>query len=286
MTSWTLQCFSSIFNNSTSLDGDNIILPTSILTDLTSNDEISSPYIFNITHDKTSQHITCVAIEFTNDTDIVYVPNWIMQNLFPLNDGDDVSISLDANISKQKCGLIKIQPHDSIFITLDDHKSILESSLMQYNTLTSGTSIIIKTNGIEFNIDIVEIEDESGVKQHNAYTIDTDIEVDFLPPLDYVELKPDHWPDSMNWPLEYGINIIEEIVGMPTKYILSNGIHVEGTNKPPTPPPIPAPAPPPPLPATRSAPGPSAPGPSANGHSEPHKSGFVPFSGKGNKLGN
>ena len=259
MTSWTLQCFSSIFNNSTSLDGDNIILPTSILTDITSNDDIIPPYIFNITHDKTSQCVTCVAIEFTNDTDIVYVPNWIMQNLFPLNDGDSVIIRLDTNITNNKCGLLKIQPHDSIFITLDDHRSLMEAALVNFNTLTSGTTISIKHADLEFNIDIVSMEDLSGNTVTNGYIIDTDVEVDFLPPHDYVEIKPDHWPPLVEWPLPYDVNIIEEIIGRPTKYVLSDGRQIEGTN-------VPAPAP--------------APTPDSN------PSGFVPFSGKGNKLGN
>ncbi len=76
-------------------------------------------------------------------------------NLFPFEIGDEVVIEL---VNLKKGGLVKIQPHDSIFITLDDHKKVLEDALTKYSTLTSGTSIIIQSQEMEFNLGIVELK--------------------------------------------------------------------------------------------------------------------------------
>ena len=57
--SWSLQCFTDIFlQNQTNLVGDQIILPTSILEELTQDDSIKSPYVFSITTEKTFQTIS------------------------------------------------------------------------------------------------------------------------------------------------------------------------------------------------------------------------------------
>jgi hypothetical protein len=85
--------------------------------------------------------------------------------------------------------------------------------------------------------------------------VDTDVAVEFLPPLDYVEEKPSDWPEAEQWPLGTGVFIKEEIRADPKVYVLSDGRRVSLT-------PAPAPAP------------------------ARERGAFVPFSGKGHRLGN
>ena len=94
--SWELSCFPDIFSQKqVTLKGDQIILPASILEELTNDDDdIQSPYIFTITTGNTEQVISCYAIEFTNYEPVVNIPNWINHNLYPYQVGDMVKISL------------------------------------------------------------------------------------------------------------------------------------------------------------------------------------------------
>ena len=186
-----------------------------------------------------------------------------MHNLY-LNDMDEVKLCfLDSDIHLAK--KIVVQPHDSIFLTLQDHKTLLEESLKEFSSLTVGTTISIHHNDAEFSLSVVEVNPS----HQYVSLIDTDVEVEFMPPLDYVEVKPDDWPVSENWPLDPGVYIKQEICTNPKEYILSNGKHIiirDIISGPPSPlseDAIPAPA----------------------NENESQEKKFVPFSGKGNRLG-
>eukprot|EP00740_Mantoniella_antarctica_P025982 CAMPEP_0198706864 /NCGR_PEP_ID=MMETSP1468-20131203/391088_1 /TAXON_ID=1461545 /ORGANISM="Mantoniella sp, Strain CCMP1436" /LENGTH=351 /DNA_ID=CAMNT_0044465819 /DNA_START=1321 /DNA_END=2368 /DNA_ORIENTATION=+ len=61
-------------------------------------------------------------------------------------------------------------------------KAVLETTLRTYTCLTVGDSILINYNNKRYYVDIVEARPNSAV-----CIVDTDCEVDFAPPLDYVE---------------------------------------------------------------------------------------------------
>ena len=260
---WTLTCLNAVFNpNGKSLHGDNIIVPQQILEEIQNIER--TKYQFVIKNASETQSICCRVEEFCPGDDMqVYMPAWIMHNLY-LNDMDEIKLSLlDSEIHPAK--KIVVQPHDSIFLTLDDHKSVLENSLKSFSSLTTGTSISVHHDGEEYPLSIIAVE-----PTHQFVSlIDTDVEVEFMPPLDYVEVKPSDWPESEQWPLDPGVYIKEEICTTPKEYVLSNGKRI--VVKPPTPPPPPAPIP-------RPAPAPLP-------ETQPDENKFVAFSGKGNRLG-
>ena len=77
---------------------------------------------------------------------------------------------------------MKIQPHSKTFLDISDPRAVLETYLRQYSCLTVGDTIVFHYNERNYYIDIVEAKPQRAVS-----IIETDCEVDFLPPKDYVE---------------------------------------------------------------------------------------------------
>ena len=223
MTSRTfvLNCYTDTFYpNPTVLKGDNIIVPTKILEEIQELED-NNVFIFSVTNTSNNNvsSISCKAVEFSHDPSLsgnVYIPQWMQQTLL-LNLGDCVNVSLLTQ-QLEKGTKITVQPQDSLFLILDNHKEILEKSLKDFNTLTSNTSIIISYDDEDYGIQITDVEPNNG----SISIIDTDLEVDFLPPIDYIEFKPSDWPEDESWPLPHGVFIQEERLTDPKQYILSN----------------------------------------------------------------
>lgn len=77
---------------------------------------------------------------------------------------------------------VKLQPHTSDFLDISNPKAVLERTLRGYSCLTVGDAICLHYNGKRYFIDVVD------AKPGNAISvIETDCEVDFAPPHDYVE---------------------------------------------------------------------------------------------------
>lgn len=77
---------------------------------------------------------------------------------------------------------VKLQPHTSDFLDISNPKAVLERTLRGYSCLTVGDAICLHYNGKKYFIDVVD------AKPGNAISvIETDCEVDFAPPHDYVE---------------------------------------------------------------------------------------------------
>ena len=123
-----------------------------------------------------------------------------------------------------------LQAIDSLFLTLENHKLILENSIKNFSTLTGNTTIIINIEEYDLTVEIFvkDLYDENDNLIKHANIISTDLQVEFLPPMDYVEPKPEDWPLSEDWPLPHGIYIKQEISKQSSsdgnkRYILSNG---------------------------------------------------------------
>ena len=107
----------------------------------------------------------------------------MMQNL-AVEVGGVVQIK---TIKLEKGTFIKIQPHETAFIDLPNPRAVylpfrLENALRDYSCLTQGETIIVEFNKRRYELDILETRPKSAIM-----TIETDIEVDFAPPKDYVE---------------------------------------------------------------------------------------------------
>jgi ubiquitin fusion degradation protein 1 len=81
---------------------------------------------------------------------------------------------------------IKLQPQSVAFIdSISDPKAVLENVLSNFSALTKGDIFSFQYNEQIFEIAVLEVKPEN---PHGAIScVETDIEVDFAPPLDYVE---------------------------------------------------------------------------------------------------
>ncbi|RKO85475.1 ubiquitin fusion degradation protein UFD1-domain-containing protein [Blyttiomyces helicus] len=78
---------------------------------------------------------------------------------------------------------VKIQPQSPDFLEITDHKAVLEQALRRFTTLTEGDIFAIKYN--EKLYDILVLEHKP--KGKGISIIEVDLEVDFAPPLGYIE---------------------------------------------------------------------------------------------------
>ena len=125
----------------------------------------------------------CGVLEFSADEGTCILPIWLMNNLY-LEEGAEIIL---RNVNLQKGNFMKIQPHQTAFIDLPDPKAILEQQLTNYACVFKGDTISINHNGADYLIDIVDCKPKDQI-----VVIEADINVDFAPPLDYVEPVPAH----------------------------------------------------------------------------------------------
>lgn len=156
---------------------DKVFLPPSALDRLASLN-IEYPMLFQVANRKTGRSTHCGVLEFIADEGHVYLPYWMMQNL-ALEEGEIVNLK---SASLPKGTYVKLQPHTTDFIDISNPKAVLETTLRNFSCLTVGDQITINYNNRQYFIDIVEAKPQAAIS-----VIETDCEVDFAPPLDYVE---------------------------------------------------------------------------------------------------
>lgn len=98
-----------------------------------------------------------------------------------LTEGDSIRIQ-GAALPKGK--FVKLQPQELTFLELSDPKAVLEKALPNYVCLTVGDIIEISHQLINLRFQILEIKPEEA---KGINILNTDIEVDFAPPVGYVE---------------------------------------------------------------------------------------------------
>ncbi|XP_024637005.1 ubiquitin recognition factor in ER-associated degradation protein 1 [Medicago truncatula] len=152
-------------------------MPSSALDSL-ARLNIEYPMLFELRNTSAERTTHCGVLEFTADEGIVFLPNWMMEDLF-LQEGNIVSLK---STSLVKGKFVKLQPHSKDFLEISDPKAMLETSLRSYSCLTTGRTIMIPYNKKKYYIDVVETKPSPAIS-----IIETDCEVDFAPPLDYKE---------------------------------------------------------------------------------------------------
>ena len=155
-----------------------MILPPSALDRLTNMMIDDYPMLFEVSNAKHKKKTHCGVLEFVAEEGVVYLPYWMMQNLL-LTEGDIVRVQY-TKLSKGN--YVKLRPQTKDFLDISNPKAVLETTLRSYTCLTVGDSILINYNNKRYFIDIVEARPNDAVS-----IVDTDCEVDFAPPLDYVE---------------------------------------------------------------------------------------------------
>jgi len=157
-----------------------LIMPMRILERLSKYDKLTTPLTFEIISDKGTY--ICSAHEFVIGIDSIYVPHCILEKI-QVNDDNIIAIRyIDKPFVKGT--KVVIQPHTSNFLELEDHKNYLEFYLNNYTLLKKNTLIVLPDPDYNDNIyfNILETEPADIIS-----TVNTDLEVEFKAPLDYVE---------------------------------------------------------------------------------------------------
>lgn len=161
-----------------------IRLPSSVLNTLMNDNGENSlefPLFFSVKNKLTSYSTVCAVHEFSAPEGVCNIPFHIMQDL-SVDEGEEIEIQLACLVNGS---YIKLRPHKTKFIELSDPKAVLEKYLsLDYPVVTKGHTIVINYKDIDeqFYIDIVDCEPADTIK-----IINTDVNVDFDAPLDYVE---------------------------------------------------------------------------------------------------
>ncbi|KAI8882526.1 UFD1-domain-containing protein [Backusella circina FSU 941] len=161
--------------------GGKIILPQSALEKL-SQLNISYPMLFKLVNGLEKKHTHAGVLEFIAEEGRVYLPQWMMETLGT----EPGSIIEVKNVTLPLGSFVKIQPQSTDFLDISDHRAVLEKALRNFSTLTKGDMIQINYNSKVFAIQVLEVK--PNLEEHSGISvIETDLEVDFAPPVGYVE---------------------------------------------------------------------------------------------------
>lgn len=161
-------------------DGGKIIMPPSALEELASYN-IVYPMMFKLENTESGRITHCGVLEFIADEGTIYIPNWMMSNL-------SISSGMLIHVTSATCPVAsfsKFQPQSTAFLDISNPKAVLENTLRRFSCLTKGDMISINYNDTVYELLVLETKPVNAVS-----IIETDMEVDFAPPVGYVE--PDY----------------------------------------------------------------------------------------------
>ncbi|KAH9121370.1 hypothetical protein LEN26_010702 [Aphanomyces euteiches] len=161
-------------------DGDKILLPPSALETL-ARLHIDYPMLFKIKNEAVERISHCGVLEFSAPEGSCYMPYWMMQNMF-LTEGGIVNIQ---NVTLPKATFAKIRPQSTDFHDITNPRAVLEATLRKFSCMTIGDTISIKYNNKNYLLDVRELRPADAV-----CIIETDCELDFDAPADYVPPVP------------------------------------------------------------------------------------------------
>ena len=161
--------------------GGKVFLPPSALDKLTRL-HISYPMIFELINGKADGKKSHAGVlEFIAEEGKIYLPYWLMETL-QLEPGDLLQVkSTDIPLGS----FIKLQPQDSSFLEISDPKAVLENAFRNFSCLTVGDIFTFSYNDNVYSIAVLEAKPEHSSKA--VCTIETDLSVDFAPPVGYQE---------------------------------------------------------------------------------------------------
>ena len=168
-----------------------ILLPPNVLYELNqqNNLENSEQMCFKISNPELNFGQICCVHEFSAPPGVCHIPYHIMSNL-AIKEGNHVNIE---KVTPVKGTYLKLRLHSTTFAELSNPKAILEKILSRdYPVVTQGHTIAIHYKELDrvFYIDVVKTEPADMINITN-----TDINVDFDTPLDYVPPQPERPPN-------------------------------------------------------------------------------------------
>ncbi|KAH8593742.1 putative ubiquitin fusion degradation protein Ufd1 [Bisporella sp. PMI_857] len=160
--------------------GGKIFMPPSALEKLTRL-HIEYPMNFELINGAAGKTTHAGVLEFVAEEGKVYLPPWMMDTLL-VEMGDILQI---RSTSLKPASFVKIQPQSTNFLEITDPKAVLEMAFRNFATLTQGDIFKFKYNETIYEVAVLEVKPTS--EKMGVSMIETDVSVDFAPPLGYVE---------------------------------------------------------------------------------------------------
>lgn len=162
--------------------GGKVFLPPSALDKLTRL-HITYPMLFELINGAKEKTTHAGVLEFIAEEGKIYLPYWLMQVL-DLEPGDLLQVkSTDLPPGR----FIKLQPQSPTFLEISDPKAVLERAFQGFACLTTGDVFTFAYNDNVYSIAVLETKPENSKRA--ICTLETDLEVDFAPPVGYEEPK-------------------------------------------------------------------------------------------------
>ncbi|KAL2853037.1 ubiquitin fusion degradation protein UFD1-domain-containing protein [Aspergillus pseudodeflectus] len=160
--------------------GGKVIMPPSALDKLTRL-HITYPMLFELHNGAKEKMSHAGVLEFIAEEGKIYLPFWLMQTLL-LEPGDLVQVkSTDLPPGR----FIKLQAQSTSFLDISDPKAVLENAFRNFSCLTKDDIFTFAYNDQVYEMAVLETKP---VNETSAISVlETDLEVDFAPPVGYEE---------------------------------------------------------------------------------------------------
>ncbi|KAI4239562.1 MAG: hypothetical protein L6R40_005507 [Gallowayella cf. fulva] len=163
--------------------GGKVMMPPSALDKLTRL-HITYPMMFELINGAAEKITHAGVLEFIAEEGKIYLPYWMMQTL-SLDPGDLLQI-LSTDLPSGS--FIKLQAQSTDFLDISDPKAVLENAFRNFSCLTKGDVFTFAYNDQTYEMAVLETK--PGIAKSGAVSVlETDLEVDFAPPVGYEEPK-------------------------------------------------------------------------------------------------
>jgi ubiquitin fusion degradation protein 1 len=105
-----------------------------------------------------------------------------MMETLAVENGDLIQVK---STSLAPATLVKLQPQSVNFLDISDPKAVLEKAFRDFATLTQGDMFKFKYNDTIYEVAVLEVKPTS--EKMGVSMLETDVSVDFAPPVGYVE---------------------------------------------------------------------------------------------------
>ncbi|KAL8826563.1 MAG: hypothetical protein Q9170_007352 [Blastenia crenularia] len=163
--------------------GGKVIMPPSALDKLTRL-HITYPMMFELINGVAEKSTHAGVLEFIAEEGKIYLPYWMMQTL-ALEPGDLLQIK---STDLPSGSFIKLQAQSTDFLDISDPKAVLENAFRNFSCLTKGDIFTFAYNDQTYEMAVLETK-PSIAKNGAVSVLETDLEVDFAPPVGYEEPK-------------------------------------------------------------------------------------------------
>ena len=164
--------------------GGKIFLPASALDKL-SQLHVTYPMLFELINGTKQKSTHAGVLEFTAEEGRCHLPFWLMRTLL-LEPGD---LLQTKSTDLPPGNFIKLQPQNVNFLDISDPKAVLETAFRNFSCLTVNDIFTFSYNDTVYEIAVLEVKPDSSTGSHAVSVQETDLEVDFAPPIGYTEQK-------------------------------------------------------------------------------------------------